>query len=132
MEPGRDDREDMPRGELHVQLYVPLWSPVAMTGKTPAVVGGVEQRHRFAAMEPGRDDREDRCGNRRPTPLRGAAMEPGRDDREDPPPAGRRCARGHAAMEPGRDDREDLGHEDQMNMERRPLWSPVAMTGKTR
>ena len=60
MEPGRDDREELPdRDVVCTKKGEPLWSPVVTTGKSV-------------------------CGNRRPRWMYGAAMEPGRDDREEP------------------------------------------------
>ena len=59
MEPGRDDRDDVPPAPVTAAwLNAPQWSPAEMTGMTSEA--GIQPRQPdVAAMEPGRDDRDD-------------------------------------------------------------------------
>src|SRR6266545_748292 len=85
MEPARDERGDLKRGEDRDSIAEPQWSPLAMSGATvtqrycpgvtlgpqwsPLAMSGATRltghagdRHGAAAMEPARDERGDRDG----------------------------------------------------------------------
>ena len=156
MEPGHEDREDLPELLHRGRQLLPQWSPVTKTGKTGRDVDDLTGLQ-VAAMEPGHEDREDRADGVRVAVTGCAAMEPGHEDREDGPNVALTFAPVIAAMEPGHEDREDAdrghqrveggqaamepGHEDREDLQRwavtaveplMPQWSPVTKTGKTR
>src|SRR6266545_4661097 len=109
MEPARDERGDLKRGEDPDSTVEPQWSPLAMSGAT-RLTGHAGDRHGAAAMEPARDERGDRAGMTCVAQVEIAAMEPARDERGDRQGRGRRRRATIAAMEPARDERGDQGH----------------------
>ncbi len=113
MEPARDERGDLKRGEDRDSIAEPQWSPLAMSGATvtqrycpgvtlgpqwsPLAMSGATRltghagdRHGAAAMEPARDERGDRAGMTCVAQVEIAAMEPARDERGDRQGRGRR------------------------------------------
>ncbi len=107
MEPGRGDREDAQLGPQRLTACLPLWSPVAVTGKT-------------------------RSGTAPATPATPPLWSPVAVTGKTALFVDADGAFIFAAMEPGHGDREDPASSKSDAKVSRPLWSPVAVTGKTR